>query len=121
MGWRQIIRNIRTDRVAEWLFGLAFLVNLIDWSLVQFLSVKNGTMVPVHYTIYFGINLTGPWMMLYWLPAIGTIVLISHLLISAANQQPVWRRLWMLLALTLNLLALANTVAILYLTRTYGL
>lgn len=113
--------HARTERLTAWLLGSAVVVNVVDWLAILRFAPRTETISPIHYTIYFGINLTGPWTMLFWLPAIGTAAIVTHLLIGWLNDQPVWRQLWMFLALALNTLVLADTAAILYLIRTYSL
>jgi len=59
--------------------GLA--ANTALWAM---LGLRIGTWpaeIPLHYTIYFGIDLLGPWYRIFFLPAFGlTVLLVNGLL-----------------------------------------
>lgn len=108
----------RHDRVWLWLLILTGLMNLGDWALLSRLGGSAGRLEPLHYTIYFGTDLSlGPRRLLI-IPALGATILIIHFLTSTGSEQPLWRRTWALTALVLNTLLLAASGALFYVAST---
>lgn len=65
---------------------LAFLfslcLNLISW-IYLFLKIKpQENPVYLHYNIYFGVDLIGTWYWIFYLPALGLLILLANFLIS---------------------------------------
>lgn len=106
------------DRWARWLLVLVIALNLVGWASVWWLAPRNLDVSPLHYTIYFGINLTGRWQSLFLLPAIGAGAIISHLIISRLVSHQMWRRVWLTLAGVINIMMLIDIAAMLVLLRT---
>lgn len=115
-GWKKF--RLGDDRPTVWLTIVTVVLNAAAWIIVARFGPQAEASSPLHYTIYFGINLTGHWTTLFWLPGLGAIALLSHLLISALRPHLVWKRLWLLLALVMNALAITDAVAVLHLIRT---
>lgn len=104
-----------SDTRVRWIVASTVVFNAAMWVGVFVLLPHNGAVLPLHYTIYFGINLTGNWWQMLWLPGIGTGAFIVHMFIAQAQQHMTWRRLWLVLALALNILLLIDVlVAVLY-------
>ncbi|MEK7537745.1 MAG: hypothetical protein AAB619_02110 [Patescibacteria group bacterium] len=113
-------RGMVGDRWRRWLITGGLLLNAAGWVGALRFVPRAQAVIPLHYTIYFGINLTGAWTSILWLPAIGAAALVSHLLISRLVPHPVWSRLWLLLAVVINLLALIDLAVVIVLMRTYN-
>jgi len=63
------------DRFIRFNLIIGLLVNLVLWLILGW-QVKNfSNLIPLHYNIYFGIDLFGPWYRIFLLPAIGIIFL----------------------------------------------
>lgn len=105
------LRTLSRDSYARWLLIGAMVLNASLWAAVLRFVPRQGSFLPLHYTIYFGINLTGNWWQMLWLPAIGLAVLVAHLCIAAAMHHRTWQQLWALLALVLNALLLIDALA----------
>ncbi len=80
------------DRASRWFFAAAIVLNLAQWLTIA-LWPKAG-LAPLHYTIYFGIDLTGPAWQLYGLAGFGTAIIFFHGLISVLQPSTLWSRLW---------------------------
>ncbi len=106
------------DRWARWFVGGLVLLNGFGWLAVWYGAPRNLDVSPLHYTIYFGINLTGHWTSLFWLPAIGLTALLSHLFIARMVEHVLWRRLWLVLAAAINIMVVIDLTAMLILLRT---
>ena len=71
------------SRIVGVLFFACFLVNIIDWlALVIFLKPPAGTVVILHYNVYFGSDMIGEARRAYFLPLLGLIVLAINLPLS---------------------------------------
>lgn len=106
------------DGWSRWLLGLLIVLNGAGWLAVWYFAPRNLDVSPLHYTIYFGINLTGRWMALFWLPGIGAAAIISHIFFVKLVDHPIWRRVWLVLALVINIMMLIDVTAMLILLRT---
>lgn len=79
VNWRILIR----DRVVLISFILSFLLNLFIWLFI-YLKIKPGpNPIFLHYNIYFGVDLIGPWWRIYLLPLTGVLALFINFIISA--------------------------------------
>lgn len=105
------IRIVMQDPVNRWLWWVGVVVNAATWVAIWQFVPKNSAVLPLHYTIYFGINLTGSWVKLFWVSAVGVGILFAHLLMASTNTHRTWQRLWIILALTLNVLFVVDMVA----------
>jgi hypothetical protein len=67
------------DRFVRLNFLVSFSVNLILWLLLIW-QVRNTTsLIPLHYNIYFGIDLFGPWYQFFLMPGLGLIYLLINI------------------------------------------
>jgi len=63
--------------------GLVVLTGLIPfWKIIP--NLQGAEFIPLHYNIYFGVDRFGPWYHLFFLPALGLIMLIVNILFEAA-------------------------------------
>jgi len=65
-------------------FSLSLLLNLINWFFLyfKFPLVKDIPAIPLHYNIYFGIDLIGPPIRIFILPLFGFLVVLVNLILS---------------------------------------
>lgn len=85
---------------------------MAQWGAVLLLVPRRDQLVPLHYSIYFDIDLSGPWYTFLWLPGVALAVLITNLIGSLWVDQPIWTRAWLLMTLMIESLALAAIVAV---------
>ncbi len=89
----------------EWiLIGVTGLLCGAFWATTGFLVQAQADLAPIHYTIYFGIDLVGAANRLYFLPATGTLIWLVHMLGARAVPHEAWRRSWLVLGLVFQLL-----------------
>jgi hypothetical protein len=69
------------------------------WAATGLLVQRHTQLAPLHYTIYFGIDLTAAPNRLYLLPGFGTFVWIFHIIAAGRINHPAWRQSWHILGL----------------------
>ncbi len=63
-------------------FLIGILLNFLSWGWL-FLNIRSATdQIFLHYTILFGVDLTGPWYHLYSVPLLGLIIIIVNALLG---------------------------------------
>ncbi len=118
MNVKDIGKSIFRDPTTRWYMIACLVLVAVDCAAILKFVRPSQSLNPLHYTIYFGIALTGPWKAFFWLPGAGAVVLLAHAVIAGGVQHPTWRRLWLLLAVMLNLLIAVNLGAIILVLRT---
>jgi len=103
-----------------WLLSLILLANLAEWTLL-FIFIKPVDLpLILHYNVYFGVDVTGSWKQVYFLPAIGLFLFIVNWLLSLyfyKNQERVAAYLLLLAAFFIQLsllIAAASVIMINY-------
>lgn len=71
-------RKFFTNRYLVSLTVFAALVNAAIWVLLRRTPEPQEELVPIHYNIYFGIDLVGEWKHLYALPVAGAVVWLCN-------------------------------------------
>ena len=111
-----IVGDVLRDRVSRALLFIASGLNVAAW-IATFLAQSGESFVPLHYTIYFGIDLTGPSKKLFLLPAAGTVMLVLHTLGAASYKDETWRRAFLGLVVVIEtILGLAITAVLVWAT-----
>lgn len=84
------MRSIIKDRIAVFKLPLArafllsaLLFNVVTWIVTARSYNPTEDFVPLHYTIYFGIDLFGPWQYLFTFAAWGTVILLVNTVIAS--------------------------------------
>jgi len=60
-----------------------FLLNLILWIGLFWQSRLFTESMPLHYNIYFGVDLYGPWYRIFLIPAVGLAVILINFTIGS--------------------------------------
>ncbi|MBU1148861.1 hypothetical protein KKI23_02100 [Patescibacteria group bacterium] len=82
--FNKIIGDKPSERNIFLIYLLGFLVNLSIWIYI-FTQIKpQENPIPLHYNIYFGIDLIGSWYNIYLMPLSGLIILILNYLLARA-------------------------------------
>ncbi|MFZ2226331.1 MAG: hypothetical protein WA064_02940 [Candidatus Moraniibacteriota bacterium] len=64
------------SRIVLVLLSVSALINLLDWlALIIFLRPPAGTVIILHYNVYFGVDLAGKVLRAYAVPFIGLCIL----------------------------------------------
>ncbi len=80
--------SYRQDNFIRFNLFFSIIANILIWLFI-FSQVKNfSEMIPLHYNIYFGINLLGYWHKIFYLPGLGLgFLILNFSLGSLAYQQ----------------------------------
>ena len=114
---KHIWHDFRTDPLSRWLSLATLAVNVGQWALFGSVVPRGDQFLPLHYTIYFGIDLTGHWTRAFWLPTLGTAIWIVHLLLSDLVREATWRRAWWVIGLVANTTLLLGAFSIAWIMR----
>ena len=57
---------------------LALFLNILLWYLLFKGTPQERDLVPLHYSIYFGIDLIGPWYKIFILPILGAVFFLIN-------------------------------------------
>lgn len=78
IGWQRLREYIHAlwiqDRWVVFLFVAAIVCNVIAYGLCLWQLTPTDDSMVLHYSVYFGIDLVGPWYQIYSLPLIGTFL-----------------------------------------------
>ena len=61
---------------------IILILNLIIWAILYFNIEPTIDPIPLHYNIYFGIDLIGQWYQIFYLPASGLIIYFINFVLS---------------------------------------
>lgn len=64
------------------LTAFALVSNAALWWFVALRNLPASETIPLHYNIYFGIDLLGPWWYFFTLPAAGFVTMVVNCLLS---------------------------------------
>lgn len=73
------------DRFVKINLFLAGGLNVILWLWLFWQTKDFSGHIALHYNIYFGIDLLGPWFNLFYLPIIGLVIFLINLTIGALS------------------------------------
>ena len=98
------MRPATTTRTPLVLFLVALLMNAVLWAGTWAYMRPISTITPLHYTIYFGIDLATDKQWLYLIPGLGLLVVLSHSLFARLTAHPAWAEAWSTLAVLFQVL-----------------
>ena len=64
-------------------FGCTFALNLVIWYMIYHSVEPSIIPIPLHRTVYFGIDFTAPYWYYYFFPLFGLIILVIHFTAAA--------------------------------------
>lgn len=77
--------QFRTSGKMRALFGVSLIINLLLWGALAYLFQPQEEPIFLHYNIFFGIDLIGPWWKIFYIPLSGFIILLINTSLSAAS------------------------------------
>lgn len=110
-------KRMALDSMVVWITLVSLLINGGIWWLAATLAGQKTTLVPLHYTIYYNINLTGPPYFIYSLPGFGLLIVVVHWLIGRQNLGRLWTVSWTIVGLVMQLLLFAVAVDLAIVSR----
>ncbi|MBI5466669.1 MAG: hypothetical protein HY975_00425 [Candidatus Kerfeldbacteria bacterium] len=96
---------------------IAGVLTIALWAVSLWLVPRERLVVPLHYTIYFGIDLSSRWQSWLWLPGLGTVIMLTHFVIGTLKDDTTWQRVWLTMAVLLNILLGLVIAALAYVVR----
>jgi len=64
-------------------FIITIIINFTLWVILSQKIKPNPEPIPLHYNIYFGIDLIGLWYKIYFIPGAGFLIIFINLLLSS--------------------------------------
>ncbi len=89
---RTRLRAVFRNPALSLVIGGALAMNAAVWLFLHARLVPQTEAMPIHYTIYFGIDLLGPWWYVYILPAAGLLVVLVNAVLAVVlykQERPV--------------------------------
>jgi len=74
--------SYRSDKFVKINLFFSLLINIVLWLLLIWQTKEFSGLIPLHYNIYFGIDLLGPWYQFFLLPSLGLLFFIVNFIIS---------------------------------------
>lgn len=100
----------RRERI---LIVMAGVLNLGLWVFLSWKLRQLPATIPLHYNIYFGIDLIGPWYQLFVLPGLGFFTLLLNTILARVfSQEPMLSAFLLWTALLTQLIFFAAAVGI---------
>lgn len=79
-----LFSSYHRDRFVIINFLFSLLINIGLWFLLIWQSNNFAELISLHYNIYFGIDLLGPWYRIFLLPSFGLIFLVINFFLGLA-------------------------------------
>ena len=70
------------DRVVFWSFVIGLLLNLLLWAFLIYRVRPQLEPLLLHYNIFLGIDLIGPWWKMYFIPGLGSGILVFNFILG---------------------------------------
>ncbi|MFA6322317.1 MAG: hypothetical protein WCX71_02455 [Candidatus Buchananbacteria bacterium] len=77
-----LINSLFRDRIVRMLFLLALLIDVLIWFFLGWSVRDLPESIPLHYNIYYGIDLYGNWYEILYLPAVGLLFLSINFILA---------------------------------------
>ena len=68
------LKPLLKDRLASLSLISSFILNLLLWIIIILFIKPTNELLPLHYTIYFGIDRLGRWHEILFIPVFGSVV-----------------------------------------------
>lgn len=78
--WRR--KEFFKNRTTILLMIVVFVLNLVGWGIIYIKIKPSDIPFTLHYSVYQGIDLLGPWHKLYTLPGLGLIIGLVNISLS---------------------------------------
>lgn len=71
-------RTFFQDKIIRVNLFFSLILNIALWGFLAWQVKDFPELIPLHYNIYFGIDLLGPWYQIFLLPTIGLVIFIIN-------------------------------------------
>lgn len=96
----------------HWVLIGAFILNGVNWGLIAYFIQPVDFPIVLHYNVYFGVDVIGAWWQLYFLPAIGLIIMTVNAVLGYLFYKKKERIVAHLLMLATFIAQISVTVAV---------
>ena len=73
-----LLNSFYRDKIVRFNAVVCLLLNIIVWAGLLWQSRTFSESIPLHYNIYFGIDLYGPWYQILLIPEVGLAVILIN-------------------------------------------
>jgi hypothetical protein len=101
-----------TSGLVHWVLIGSLVLNIANWGLIAFFIRPVDFSIILHYNVYFGVDVIGPWWQVYFLPAIGLVILSINTILGYLFYQKKERIVAHLLMLATFIAQVGITVAV---------
>lgn len=98
--------------LVHWMLIGALMLNAINWGLIAFFNRPVDFPIILHYNVYFGVDVIGPWWQVYALPFIGLAILGVNTVLGYRFYQQKERIVAHLLMLATFIVQIGITIAV---------
>ena len=98
--------------LVHWVLIASLLVNAINWGIIAFFIRPVDFPIILHYNVYFGVDVIGSWWQIYFLPAIGLIILSVNTVLGYLFYQQKERIVAHLLILATFIVQIGISIAV---------
>jgi len=98
---------------------LSLFFNLTSWILLAVFIKRSEFPVPLHYNIYFGIDLTGPYRNIFNLPSIGLFVVVINFVLGFwfYSKDRIISYILLLVSLVVQIFVLIGAVTVIFINQ----
>lgn len=75
-------REFFHNSLVQWVLIAAIFVNMVNWAVLAYFIRPVDFPIILHYNVYFGVDLIGSWWQVFFLPLMGTLILIINLVLA---------------------------------------
>jgi hypothetical protein len=98
--------------LVHWVLIGSLVLNIVNWGLIAFFIRPVDFPIILHYNVYFGVDVIGPWWQVYFLPFIGLIILGINTVLGYLFYQKKERIVAHLLMLATFIAQIGITIAV---------
>ncbi|EKE19040.1 MAG: hypothetical protein ACD_9C00158G0004 [uncultured bacterium] len=98
--------------LVQWMIIGSLIINVVNWGLIIFYIRPVDFPIILHYNVYFGVDVIGPWWQVYFLPLIGLLIFIINTLLGYLFYQQKERIVAHLLVLAVFIVQICITIGV---------
>lgn len=98
--------------LVQWMIIGSLIINIVNWGLITFFIRPADFPIILHYNVYFGVDVIGPWWQVYFLPLIGLLLLAVNASLGYLFYQQKERIVAHLLVLATFIVQVCITIAV---------
>lgn len=106
------LREFFHSSLVQWMIIGSLFLNVANWGLVAFFNRPVDFPIILHYNVYFGVDVIGAWWQVYFLPAIGLIILLINAILGFLFYNQKERMVAHLLMLASFIVQIIMTIAV---------